>query len=144
MVPHDSDNLPEALYETATTRYEAKDYEGARESLDELKRLKVDNVYEDETYILDAYIDLATCRFPQADGKLNAFLLRYDPVRNAARRLLTDDTAMHKLLEAVHTGTDPVSSGLGVSADTAVSVTKPAACTSVGVKAVSTVKSGGD
>ena len=34
LVPHDSDNLPEALYETATTRYEAKDYEGARESID--------------------------------------------------------------------------------------------------------------
>ncbi len=119
LVPHDSDNLPEALYETATTRYEAKDYEGARESLDELKRLKVDNVYEDETYILDAYLDLATCRFPQADGKLNAFLLRYDPVRDAARRLTNDDVAMRKLVDAVRTSADPASAGLGVTEDTA-------------------------
>ncbi|HWZ90319.1 MAG TPA: hypothetical protein VNW92_15760, partial [Polyangiaceae bacterium] len=119
LVPHDSDNLPEALYETATTRYEAKDYEGARESIDELKRLKVDHVYEDETYILDAYIDLATCRFPRADQKLNAFLLRYDPVRDAARRLTTDDTAMKKLVDAVRTSSDPASAGLGVSEDTA-------------------------
>jgi hypothetical protein len=119
LVPHDSDNLPEALYETATTRYEAKDYDGARQSIDELKRLKVDNAYEDETYILDAYIDLATCRFPQADGKLNAFLLRYDPVRDAARRLTTDDAAMKKLVDAVRTSTDPASAGLGVSEDTA-------------------------
>ncbi|HEY3665402.1 MAG TPA: hypothetical protein VGL19_05355, partial [Polyangiaceae bacterium] len=119
LVPHDSDNLPEALYETATTRYEAKDYDGARQSIDELKRLKVDNAYEDETYILDAYIDLATCRFPQADGKLNAFLRRYDPVRDAARRLTADDVAMKKLVEAVRTSTDPASAGLGFSEETA-------------------------
>jgi len=118
LVPHDSDNLPEALYETATTRYEAKDYDGARESLDELKRLKVDHVYQDETYILDAYLDLATCRFPQADSKLNAFLLRYEPARDAARRLTSDDAAMQKLVDAVRTGTDPASVGLGFSEDT--------------------------
>jgi hypothetical protein len=119
LVPHDSDNLPEALYETATTRYEAKDYEGARESIDELKRLKIDHVYEDETYILDAYIDLATCRFPQADQKLNAFLRRYEPVRDAARRLTSDETAMKKLVDAVRTSSDPASAGLGVPEDTA-------------------------
>jgi len=119
LVPHDSDNLPEALYETATTRYEAKDYDGARQSIDELKRLKLDNAYEDETYILDAYIDLATCRFPQADGKLNAFLRRYDPVRDVARRLTSDDVAMKKLVDAVRSGADPASAGLGVSEDTA-------------------------
>ncbi|MEP7051999.1 MAG: hypothetical protein ABJB12_16660 [Pseudomonadota bacterium] len=119
LVPHDSDNLPEALYETATTRYEAKDYEGARESIDELKRLKIDHVYEDETYILDAYLDLATCRFPQADAKLNAFLHRYDPVRDAARRLTNDDVAMRKLVDAVRTSRDPAGAGLGVPEDTA-------------------------
>ena len=119
LVPHDSDNLPEALYETATTRYEAKDYEGARESIDDLKRLKVDHVYEDETYILDAYIDLATCRFPRADAKLQAFLQRYDPVRDAARRLTTDEVAMKKLVDAVRTSADPASANLGVSDDTA-------------------------
>ncbi|MEO6603043.1 MAG: hypothetical protein ABIQ16_24370 [Polyangiaceae bacterium] len=119
LVPHDSDNLPEALYETATTRYEAKDYDGARESLDELKRLKVEHVYQDETYILDAYIDLATCRFPQADAKLNAFLTRYDPVRDAARKLTADDAAVRRLVDAVRTSADPASAGLGFSEDTA-------------------------
>jgi hypothetical protein len=119
LVPHDSDNLPEALYETATTRYEAKDYQGARDSLDELKRLKVQHVYQDETYILDAYIDLASCRFPQADAKLNAFLARYDPVRDAARKLTSDAAAVQKLVDAVRTSADPASVGLGVSEDTA-------------------------
>jgi len=122
LVPHDSDNLPEALYETATTRYEAKDYDGARDSIDELKRLKLDHAYQDETYILDAYIDLATCRFPAADAKLNAFLKRYDPVRDAARQLSTDDTAIQKLVAAVRTSSDPASAGLGVSEETARSL----------------------
>jgi hypothetical protein len=119
LVPNDSDNLPEALYETATTRYEAKDYEGARASIEQLKHLKVEHVYQDEAYILDAYIDLATCRFPQADGKLTAFLQRYDPVRDAARRLTKDDLAMQKLVDAVQSSSDPASVGLGFSEDTA-------------------------
>ncbi|MEI9948116.1 MAG: hypothetical protein WDO74_03860 [Pseudomonadota bacterium] len=122
LVPHDSDNLPEALYETATTRYEAKDYDGARDSIDELKRLKLEHGYQDETYILDAYIDLATCRFPQADAKLNAFLKRYDPVRDAARQLSTDDTAIQKLVDAVRTSSDPAGAGLGVSEENARSL----------------------
>jgi len=122
LVPHDSDNLPEALYETATTRYEAKDYDGARDSIDELKRLKVEHGYQDEAYILDAYIDLASCRFPQADAKLNAFLKRYDPVRDAARQLSTDDVAMQKLVDAVRASSDPASAGLGVPEETARSL----------------------
>jgi hypothetical protein len=119
LVPHDSDDLPEALYETATSRYEAKDYAGARESIDELARLKVEHPYQDEAYILDAYIDLATCHFPAADQKLNAFLVRYDPVRDAARRLTEDPAAVAKLVAAVRSNSDPASAGLGVPEETA-------------------------
>ncbi len=119
LVPADSERLPEALYETATTRYEAKDYEGARASMDELTRLGTNHPYEDEAYILDAYIDLAMCRFPQADKKLGVFLARYEPVRDAARRLASDEGAMRRLTEALRTGADPASAGLGVPEDTA-------------------------
>ena len=104
LVPQDSDHLPEALYEAATSRYEAKDYEGARELMDQLKGLHRNNPYEDEAWILDAYIDLATCHFPAADKKLKVFLARYEPVRNAARRLTKDPAAMKKLVEAVRAG----------------------------------------
>src|SRR6187551_65606 len=119
LVPHDSNNLPEALYETATTRYEAKDYEGAREYMDELKSLDVAHPYQDEAWLLDAYIDLATCHFPDADAKLAEFLLRYEPVRNAARRLVKDESAMQKLVEAVRLGSDPAAAGIGSSPRTA-------------------------
>jgi hypothetical protein len=119
LVPNDSDNITESLYETATTRYEAKDYDGARQALDDLKRLKVNHVYEDEAYILDSYVDLATCHFPQADEKLDAFIKRYEPVRDAARRIAKDDAATKSLVDTVRAGADPAGAGLGVPDDTA-------------------------
>jgi hypothetical protein len=119
LVPADSERLPEALYETATTRYEAKDYDGAREAMDDLRRQATNHVYEDEAWILDSYIDLAMCRFPQADRKLNVFLKRYEPVRDAARKLVGDENAMQKLTEALRTGADPAGAGLGVPESTA-------------------------
>ncbi len=109
LVPRDSDRLAEALYEAATTRYEKKDYQGARELLDELTRLKVHHRYEDESKILDAYIDLALCRFPEADRKLALFLQQYDPIRDGARRLGQSDTGTRALLAAARSRTDAAS-----------------------------------
>ncbi|HLV64358.1 MAG TPA: hypothetical protein VKY73_01040 [Polyangiaceae bacterium] len=107
LVPRDSDYLPEALYETATTRYEAKDYDGAREALDELARLDREHPYSDEAWILDAYVDLASCRFPAADAKLKEFLKRYEPLRAAARKLAADDARLGRFVEAARTGGAP-------------------------------------
>jgi hypothetical protein len=106
LVPRDSDRLAEALYEAATTRYEKKDYEGARELLDDLNALKTHHRYEDEARILDAYIDLALCRFPDADKKLVGFLRAYEPVRDAARRLASSERGTRALLSAARSGAD--------------------------------------
>lgn len=106
LVPRDSDRLAEALYEAATTRYEKKDYEGARELLDDLNALKTHHRYEDEARILDAYIDLALCRFPDADKKLVGFLRAYEPVRDAARRLASSERGTRALLAAARAGAD--------------------------------------
>ncbi|HSO33436.1 MAG TPA: hypothetical protein VLT33_12970 [Labilithrix sp.] len=106
LVPRDSDRLAEALYEAATTRYEKKDYEGARELLDELVTLKAHHRYEDEARILDAYIDLALCRFPEADKKLVSFLKQYEPVRDASRRLGNSERGTRALLAAARSGAD--------------------------------------
>ncbi len=119
LVPKDSDHLPEALYESATGRYEAKDYDGARELIDELRSLKVNHPYEDEAWVLDAYIDLASCKFFRADAKLQVFLGRYDPVRDAARKISNDDTAVKRLVESVREGSDPAAAGLGVNENVA-------------------------
>ena len=56
--------------------------------------------------MLGAWVDLARCRFVEADKKLLEFLARYGPVRDAARRIGGSDVAMQRLLAAIHTGTD--------------------------------------
>ncbi len=115
LVPRDSDRLAEALYEAATTRYEKKDYAGARELLDELVNLKAHHRYEDEARILDAYIDLALCRFPQADKKLAAFLRRYEPLRDGARLLVGSERGMRAVLAAARVGPSAAAEGDGAS-----------------------------
>jgi tetratricopeptide (TPR) repeat protein len=113
LVPRDSDRLAEALYEAATTRYEKKDYEGARELLDELAALGIHHRYEDEAWVLSAWIDLARCKFPDADRQLVEFLRRYEPVRDAARRIVESDAATQRLLAAVHSGSDAAGAEIG-------------------------------
>jgi hypothetical protein len=113
LVPRDSDRLAEALYEAATTRYEKKDYDGSRELLDELAGLGVHHRYQDEAWVLDAWVDLARCRFADADKKLVTFLERYEPVRDAARRIAENDVAMQRMLAAVRSGSDAGGAEIG-------------------------------
>jgi tetratricopeptide (TPR) repeat protein len=113
LVPRDSDRLAEALYEAATTRYEKKDYDGARELLDELAGLGIHHRYQDEAWVLDAWVDLARCRFADADKKLVTFLERYEPVRDAARRIAENDVAMQRMLAAVRSGSDAGGAEIG-------------------------------
>jgi len=114
LVPQDSDRLAEALYEAATTRYEKKDYDGARDLLDELAALRLHHRYEDEAWVLGAWVDLARCRFVDADKELTEFLARYEPVRDAARRIAESDLATQRLLAAVHSGVDAGGAEVGV------------------------------
>lgn len=109
LVPRDSDRLAEALYEAATSRYEKKDYAGAQDLLEELTALAATaghHRYEDEAWILGAYVDLAQCKFEDADKKLVAFLARYEPVRDAARKLAQNESAMRGVLVAARSGSD--------------------------------------
>ncbi len=115
LVPRDSDRLAEALYEAATSRYEKKDYDGARELLDELKGLGIHHRYEDEAWILDAYVDLAQCKFKDADEKLLKFVALYEPVRDQARKVATDERALAALLAAARTGSDAGGTEAGAS-----------------------------
>ncbi len=117
LVPQDSERLAEALYESATSRYEKHDYESARELLDELKALGVHHRYEDEAWILSAYIDLARCHFEEADAALRGFITTYEPVRDGARKLVSDERGLLRLLEASRLGSDAAAEPSGASAD---------------------------
>jgi hypothetical protein len=115
LVPQDSEHLPEALYESATSRYEAKDYAAARDLLNELRARGEGHPYSDEAWVLEAYVDMALCDFPQADAKLKAFLKQYEPLRGALRRVYKDDDALGRLLEAMRLNQDPATAGLGIA-----------------------------
>ncbi len=119
LVPRDSTHLTESLYEAATTRYEAGDYEGAREYLDELAAQKARHAYEDERYILDAYVDLSTCHFEAAEKKLAAFHAKYEPVLAATKRIKGDPAALGRLIGALQQGGDPALANLGVDQESA-------------------------
>jgi hypothetical protein len=124
LVPRDSNRLAEAVYEAATSRYEKKDYAGARELLGQLDAIAGaagHHRYEDEAKILDAYVDLAECKFEDADRKLLAFLARYVPVLDGARRVADSDASMQAVLVAARTGSDAGAAeivGAVVTADT--------------------------
>ena len=117
LVPNDSAHLPEALYEAANSRYEAKDYRGARDLLDEMRARGDASRYDDEVQIFDAYVDLSLCKFPSADEKLRSFIAKYEPIRDVARRTGKDPHALADLVLAVRTGADP--EALGALADKA-------------------------
>jgi tetratricopeptide (TPR) repeat protein len=119
LVPQDSERLAEALYESATGRYEKKDYESARELLDQLNALGVHHRYEDEAWILSSYIDLARCRFEEADASLKGFIAKYEPVRDTARKLTTDERGLARLLEAAQAGSDAAAEANGITPDVA-------------------------
>ncbi|MFI5297100.1 MAG: hypothetical protein ACHREM_03300 [Polyangiales bacterium] len=100
LVPQDSRRLAEALYEGATTRYEAADYDGARELLDELSALGAGHVYDDEARVLDVYVDIAQCKMTAANGKLDAFLEAYVPMRARVHELVdAPDADLRAFLE---------------------------------------------
>jgi hypothetical protein len=119
LVPSDSEVLPEALYESATGRYEAKDYPAARDLVNELRNLDVHHAYEDELWVFEAYLDMAECEFPKADAKLKRFLETYEPIRDSARKLVSDERARRALVDVVRVGADPATAGLGVEASVA-------------------------
>jgi hypothetical protein len=69
--------------------------------------------YEDYAWILYAWVDLARCRFADADRNLTEFLRRYEPVRDAARRIAQSDASMARLLSAIRSGTDTGGAEIG-------------------------------
>ena len=95
------------------------DYEGAREYLDELAAQKVRHPYEDERYILDAYVDLSTCHFEAAEKKLAEFHRKYDPVLAATKRIKGDPAALGRLIQALQQGSDPALANLGIDQESA-------------------------
>ena len=98
-VPNDSARVPEALFEAAYARYEAKDSELAIDLLDQLEARFPRSPYADEASLLRGYVALAHCDYDRAVRYFETFSQHFMPVREEAERILANPTRRDALYE---------------------------------------------
>ncbi|WP_428261828.1 hypothetical protein [Haliangium sp.] len=103
-IPDDSDRLPEALFEAAWSMYQKRDLDAARDLLDELFAAFPGAPQIPEARLLAGYIELADCRFDDAQAYYDRVVNELQPVvdeierirRDPARRRLLFDRAIER------------------------------------------------
>jgi len=103
-VPQDSPRLPEALFEAAYARYEAKDSETAIDLLDQLEARFPRSPYADEAALLRGYVALAHCQHERALKYFDRFTAHFTPVREEADRILSSPVRREALYEELRAG----------------------------------------
>ena len=98
-VPNDSARVPEALFEAAYARYEAKDSEVAIDLLDQLEARFPRSPYADEASLLRGYVSLAHCDYERAVKYFETFTQHFTPVREEAERILANPSRRDALYE---------------------------------------------
>ena len=87
-VPNDSPRLAEAMFEAAYSRYEAKDFDGAVDLLDQLEARFPDSASADEAALLRGYVALSRCDYEHAQQHFERFIQRFEPVLAELQRIL--------------------------------------------------------
>jgi Outer membrane lipoprotein len=87
-VPNDSPRLPEAMFEAAYSRYEAKDFDGALDLLDQLEARFPRSASADEAALLRGYVALSRCDYEHAQQHFERFIQRFEPVLAELQRIL--------------------------------------------------------
>jgi tetratricopeptide (TPR) repeat protein len=86
-IPDDSDRLPEALFEASWSMYQKRELDTARDLTAEFLREFPDSPLQPEAQLLAAYIELADCKFEEAEKKFDAIVADLQPVVNAAAEI---------------------------------------------------------
>lgn len=108
MVPRDSEFWPQAQFERAWAHFRADDFNGALATL-----ISLDTPFFEEWYFPDAdllriYSMFWMCKFPQADGELNAFKERWKPTHAALKGWVgKDEEATFALVRTFAESGDP-------------------------------------
>jgi TolA-binding protein len=79
-IPDDSDRLPEALFEAAWSMYQKRELDTARDLVEEFLKEFPDSPLAPEAMLLGAYIELADCKFEEAEKKFDALVADLQPV----------------------------------------------------------------
>jgi TolA-binding protein len=100
-VPSDSTQLPEALFEAAYARYEARDADSALDLLDQLQARFPRSPFSDEASLLRGYVALARCDFRAAEQHFAKFEARFAPVVQLLDRTLKNPSRREAMYEAL-------------------------------------------
>jgi tetratricopeptide (TPR) repeat protein len=87
-VPNDSPRLPEAMFEAAYSRYEAKDFDNALDLLDQLEARFPNSASADEAALLRGFVALSRCDYETAQQHFDRFIRRFEPVAAELQRIL--------------------------------------------------------
>jgi hypothetical protein len=89
-VPNDSPRLPEAMFEAAYARYEARDFDNAIDLLDQLEARFPHSASADEAALLRGYVSLSRCDYEHAQQYFDRFVRRFEPVVAELKRILAN------------------------------------------------------
>jgi hypothetical protein len=89
-IPDDSDRLPEALYEAAWSMYQKRELATARDLAGELLRDFPAAPYAPETSLLAGYVELADCKFDDAQRHYDRLVKELQPVVDELARVRAD------------------------------------------------------
>jgi tetratricopeptide (TPR) repeat protein len=98
-VPNDSPRLPEAMFEAAYSRYEAKDFDGAIDLLDQLEARFPHSASADEAALLRGYVALSRCDYEHAQQHFERFIQRFEPVLAELQRIVANPVRREALYQ---------------------------------------------
>lgn len=98
-VPDDSDQLPQALFEGAWSMYQKRDLDAARDLLDELFANFPSAPQIPEARLLAGYVELADCRFDQAQAYYDRLVVELQPLVDEIDRIRKDPEQRRRLFE---------------------------------------------
>jgi hypothetical protein len=89
-VPNDSPRLPEAMFEAAYARYEARDFDNAIDLLDQLEARFPHSASADEAALLRGHVSLSRCDYEHAQQFFERFIRHFEPVVAELKRILVN------------------------------------------------------
>jgi tetratricopeptide (TPR) repeat protein len=98
-IPDDSDQLPQALFEAAWSMYQKRDLDAARDLLDELFANFPSAPQIPEARLLAGYVELADCRFDQAQAYYDRLVVELQPLVDEIDRIRKDPAQRRQLFE---------------------------------------------
>lgn len=97
LIPQDSNRLAEALFESAWSSLERKDYALGVQLTDEFLRLYPRSPKAAEARLLQATFKVKTCQFAAAETGFSSFISGHEPLIAALDRALADPAALDAL-----------------------------------------------